>query len=185
MVARELKSSRAMERAADRAKGRVGVGTRLLVALGACVGLALGIGAYTFTYAKGYAYLSNDPAACANCHVMREQYEGWMKSSHHAVATCNDCHTPSGLVGKYATKASNGFWHSFYFTAGTFHEPIQIRPGNRAVTEHACRKCHADLVEALEAPHGGAETSCLRCHNSVGHPEGLGQPGLTAQESKP
>ncbi|QRK04515.1 cytochrome c nitrite reductase small subunit [Archangium violaceum] len=175
-----------MEREADRTVGgALGARTWLFIALGACVGLALGIGGFTFTYAKGYAYLTNDPASCANCHVMREQYEGWMKSSHHAVATCNDCHTPSGLIGKYATKASNGFWHSFYFTTGTFHEPIQIRPGNREVTEQACRKCHGDQVEPLEAPHGAAETSCLRCHNSVGHPEGLGQPGLTAQESRP
>jgi cytochrome c nitrite reductase small subunit len=38
---------------------------------------------------------------------MNEQYEGWMKSSHRAVATCNDCHMPSNFLGKYATKASN------------------------------------------------------------------------------
>ncbi|WP_257454002.1 cytochrome c nitrite reductase small subunit [Archangium lipolyticum] len=171
------------------AEGTVGRGsnarTWLFITLGACVGLAIGIGGFTFTYAKGYAYLANDPAACANCHVMREQYEGWQKSSHHAVATCNDCHTPPGLVGKYATKASNGFWHSFYFTTGDFHEPIQIRPGNREVTERACRKCHGDLVEPLEASHGAPETSCLRCHNSVGHPEGLGRPDARAQETRP
>ena len=155
----------------------------LFIALGACVGLAAGIGGFTFTYAKGYAYLTNDPAACTNCHVMREQYDGWLKSSHHAVATCNDCHTPAGPIARYANKASNGFWHSFYFTTGTFPEPIHIRPANRAVTERACRNCHDDQVEALEASHGAGETSCLRCHNSVGHPEGLGQP--RARENRP
>ena len=41
------------------------------------------------------------------------------RASHHAVATCNDCHTPHNLVGKYVVKARNGFWHSFYFTTGT------------------------------------------------------------------
>ncbi|MBE2216221.1 MAG: NapC/NirT family cytochrome c, partial [Opitutaceae bacterium] len=60
---------------------------------GGTLGAALGICGYTFIYAKGYSYLVNDPAACANCHVMEEQYSGWMKSSHRAVATCNDCHT--------------------------------------------------------------------------------------------
>lgn len=142
--------------------------------LGGAFGLAAGIGGYTFVYARGAAYLVDDPAACANCHVMREQYEGWQRSSHHAVATCNDCHTPPGLVAKYATKASNGFWHSFYFTTSRFPEPIRIRPRNREVTEAACRKCHQEMVEAIEAPDGAAPTQCLRCHNSAGHPEGLG-----------
>lgn len=38
------------------------------------IGLALGVGAYTFVYARGASYLTNDPSACVNCHVMREQY---------------------------------------------------------------------------------------------------------------
>jgi cytochrome c nitrite reductase small subunit len=142
------------------------------VALGATVGLALGVGVFTFGYAKGYSYLTNDPAACANCHIMQEQYAGWIKSSHRQAATCNDCHTPAALVPKYLTKAQNGFWHSFYFTTGRFPDPIQITPRNVAVTEQACRKCHAEIVEAIEDPHRpGMETSCIRCHNSVGHME--------------
>jgi cytochrome c nitrite reductase small subunit len=148
--------------------------TALTVVLGGSLGLAIGVGAFTFVYAKGAAYLTNDPSACANCHVMQEQYDGWQKSSHHSVAGCNDCHTPPGLVGKYWTKATNGFWHSFYFTTGTFHQPIQIRARNRAVTESACKKCHGDIVEAIDTSAREA-TECLRCHNSVGHPEGLGR----------
>jgi formate-dependent nitrite reductase cytochrome c552 subunit len=35
---------------------------------------------------------TNDPAACANCHVVKDQYDGWLKSSHRAVAVCSDCH---------------------------------------------------------------------------------------------
>ncbi|MGH7473570.1 MAG: NapC/NirT family cytochrome c, partial [Candidatus Methylomirabilales bacterium] len=54
--------------------------------IGTAIGLAVGIGAYTFVYAKGASYLTNDPAACANCHIMREHYDGWSKSSHRAVA---------------------------------------------------------------------------------------------------
>jgi cytochrome c nitrite reductase small subunit len=142
--------------------------------LGGTFGLAVGIGGYTFVYAQGASYLVDDPAACANCHVMREQHEGWQRSSHRAAATCNDCHTPPGLLAKYATKASNGFWHSYYFTTGRFPEPIRIRPRNRQVTESACRKCHQEMVEAIEAHAEAARTECLRCHNSVGHPEGLG-----------
>jgi cytochrome c nitrite reductase small subunit len=128
------------------------------------------VGGFTFIYAKGGSYLTNNPAACANCHIMQDQYDGWIKSSHRSAASCNDCHTPPGLIGKYATKASNGFWHSFAFTTGWFHEPIRIKPHNRDVTEAACRKCHAAITHDIDAfPRAEGRLSCLRCHNSVGH----------------
>jgi cytochrome c nitrite reductase small subunit len=101
---------------------------------------------------------------------MRAQYDGWIAGSHRAVAVCNDCHTPPGLVGKYATKALNGFWHSFAFTTGRFHEPIGINARNHAVTETACRHCHAAVVEAIDTGrHGTARLTCTGCHASVGH----------------
>ena len=143
-----------------------------LIIVGIAIGFATGIGVYTFVYAKGYSYLSNNPMACANCHIMNEQYNAWQKSSHHAVATCNDCHTPHDFFGKYYTKASNGFWHSYYFTTNTFHEPIEITERNRRITEESCRGCHQTMVESIEfsvRPEHFDEVSCLRCHRSVGH----------------
>jgi cytochrome c nitrite reductase small subunit len=140
------------------------------VSLGALAGALLGLGGYTFLYARGASYLTNDPKACANCHVMREQFEGWQRGSHRSVATCNDCHTPHHLLGKYATKGLNGFWHSFYFTTGTFHEPIQITARNARVTEGACRTCHAEIVAAIDAsPRTGQPLACVGCHRDVGH----------------
>src|SRR5690349_22795389 len=119
------------------------------IVLGVVVGIAVGIGVYTFAYAKGWSYLTDDPAACANCHVMREQFDGWLKSSHRSVATCNSCHTPANFIAKYATKASNGFWHSFFFTTGGYEDNIQIKPHSREITEQACRNCHQEIVDAM------------------------------------
>ncbi len=149
-------------------------GTSTSVGIAAVViGAALGLGAYTFAYARGWAYMTDDPQACNNCHIMNEQYDGWIKSSHRSVAVCNDCHVPDNLVGKYATKATNGFWHSYYFTTGTFPEPIRALPGSRAIAEANCRRCHEPVVAAIGTPaHAGSrDISCIRCHGSVGHME--------------
>ena len=142
-----------------------------LAVVGIAIGLAVGIGLFTFVYAKGYSYMSNDPTACANCHVMNEQYNGWQKSSHKNVATCNDCHTPADMIGKYSTKASNGFWHSYYFTFNNFHEPIQITERNRRITEQSCRRCHGELTDSISGHSSKADDqiSCIRCHRNVGH----------------
>lgn len=143
------------------------------VGLGAVLGAAFGIAGYTFIYAKGASYLTNDPSACANCHIMQDHFDAWIKSSHRAVAVCNDCHAPHDFFGKYMTKADNGFWHSFAFTTGIFHEPIQIKGRNQRVTEQACLRCHQEIVEEIvPLPHTAASgISCIRCHQDVGHPK--------------
>jgi len=133
-------------------------------------GLGLGVGGFTFVYAKGFSYVSNDPAVCANCHVMRAHLDAWQKGSHHAVAVCNDCHTPHNFFGKYLTKGLNGFNHSLAFTTGNFPDNILIKKRNRAVTEQACRDCHAPMVREIDAfGHGPQALDCIRCHGSVGH----------------
>ena len=136
------------------------------------VGVLAAVGGYTFIYARGYSYMTNEPQACANCHVMEQHFSAWTKSSHRTVAVCNDCHTPPGLVPKYLTKAINGFNHSVAFTTGRFPEPLTTTPRNEEVTEQACRKCHEEIVLAIEGPHPERErTSCIRCHSTVGHME--------------
>jgi cytochrome c nitrite reductase small subunit len=140
------------------------------LALAALVGALLGVGLFTFGYAKGYAYLTDRPAACGNCHVMRDQLESWTKSSHGKAAVCNDCHTPPGFVAKYATKAVNGFFHSLAFTTGRFPDEIRITGRNHRVTQSACLKCHEEIVAGIQGTrHAGAEVECITCHRTVGH----------------
>ena len=101
---------------------------------------------------------------------MRPQLDSWVKSSHHSVATCNDCHLPHDDIGKWLTKADNGFFHSLAFTTLDFPEPIQIKPRNRRVTQGACLACHADYVQhLLPAQAGGHMVICAHCHGDVGH----------------
>lgn len=149
---------------------RFSVTAGLSLAAALLVGAAAGIGFFTFSYAKGASYMGNDPTTCANCHVMQQHFDAWEKGSHHAVATCNDCHAPHAFVSKYFVKARNGWNHSVAFTTGKFHEPIQITKPNRDVTEHQCRYCHQPIVDAIDPPHAGeGKISCIRCHRGVGH----------------
>ncbi len=140
------------------------------VFLGVISGLGLGIGSYTFIYAKGFSYMTDAPETCANCHIMQEHLDAWVKSSHQSVAVCNDCHTPHTFFGKYWVKGLNGFHHSLAFTTGNFPDEIMIKPGNRAVVEASCRHCHEDMVARIDAfGHGPQALDCVRCHDSVGH----------------
>lgn len=149
----------------------VSSGVRLLaVAVAAAFGMLGGLGVFTFGYGEGYSYLIDDPATCANCHVMQDHYNAWLASSHRDVATCNDCHLPHDPLGKLWVKADNGFFHSLAFTTGGFKDPIQIKPRNARVTENACLHCHRELVNhLLPAEPGGDMASCVHCHQSVGH----------------
>jgi cytochrome c nitrite reductase small subunit len=71
---------------------------RAAYSIAVLLGVLLGLGAYTFRYAEGLSYFSTDPRACVNCHIMRDAYDSWQKASHHAAATCVECHLPTGLV---------------------------------------------------------------------------------------
>lgn len=135
------------------------------------VGILFGLGCATFYYAKGHSYLSSDPAACVNCHVMRPQFDGWQKSSHHTVAVCADCHMPHSFFGKYITKAENGYLHSKAFTLQDYPDAIQIREKSLRITNQACLHCHKDLTAEISG-HKVTDTDprmCSRCHANVGH----------------
>jgi cytochrome c nitrite reductase small subunit len=148
----------------------------------ATFGIAVGIAGVGFNYAEGLSYLSNDPRACANCHIMQSQFDSWQKSSHHGVATCGDCHLPHDFVGKYVAKSRNGWNHSSAFTLQNFPEPIMITPRNAQILQDACIHCHEPLVSDLSESAGAPK--CVSCHVSVGHGEQVGLGGPWHEEER-
>lgn len=157
----------------------LGSGGMVAVAL-VLLGVLLGSGVYTANHAQALSYLSNDPKACVNCHIMREVYDGWQKASHHHVAVCVDCHLPHDFVGKYLTKIEHGWNHSKAFTLQDFHEPIQIGKRSAAVVEHNCVNCHQQVLggvlqaqtafgDAHANLQGDGSFNCVHCHRGVGH----------------
>jgi len=157
-------------------------GTAALAVLGALVGVLIGVGGYTFYYAEGLSYMSSDPKACVNCHIMRSQYDSWQKSSHHTSATCAGCHLPDGFPEKYIAKARNGWNHSSAFTLQNFPEPILITAPNAEILQANCLRCHDALVHDLSAASGPPR--CVSCHVSVGHGEQVGLGGPRREEEK-
>ena len=134
-----------------------------------------GIGTFTFGYGEGFSYLSTNPEACANCHIMQPRLDSYRKASHHTAATCVDCHLPSDFLGKYLAKLRNGWNHSVAFTTGRFAEPIVIKETNSSILQENCLACHGALIHDLTIAAG---LRCVHCHRTVGHGElaGLGGP---------
>jgi cytochrome c nitrite reductase small subunit len=128
-------------------------------------GVLLGLGGITFRYAEGLSYFSTDPRACANCHIMRPQYDSWQKASHHIAATCVECHLPKDFVAKYLAKADNGWRHSKGFTLQDFAEPIRITARSSEILQENCLRCHGEMVHLL------GSAGCVHCHATVGHGE--------------
>ena len=143
----------------------------LAVLFAGLLGIPIGVGAFTFVYAKGFSYLSTDPRACVNCHVMNQQYDAWLKSGHRHTATCVECHLPHAGLAKWVAKADHGFRHSAAFTLQNFKEPIEITPRDREIVPRELR-----AVPRRPRPRGAGdagapgrgELDCLHCHAGAG-----------------
>lgn len=152
----------------SKVKASIGVSFGV-IALASLLGVLLGAGTQTFVTAKGWSYLSNDPQACANCHVMNEHLDAWQHSSHERTATCNDCHVPHDTIGKYLAKAEHGYRHSKAFTLQDFKMPIRITPGDLEIVQHNCVRCHEEMVSEMHIAPTGQPAECVHCHRTVGH----------------
>lgn len=139
--------------------------------LSTLLGVLLGIGGFTMKEGEALSYLGDEAATCANCHIMRDHYDAWSKSSHHGVAVCNDCHVPQSFIPKYLAKALNGYNHSKAFTLQNFHDPIQIHALSKRLVQSNCVRCHGEMLsQVLDAGcRSDGTMECARCHNWVGH----------------
>lgn len=128
---------------------------------------------------------SAQPEICLNCH----DGEALLDRPHHVTAKagqdrCGKCHDPH-LAGNRKLLVDSRTYRNRRvraFRPQSVHAPYQDRSqcrhchiaeeGNRVRddVDAACRDCHADLIEAAQAPDSGvhapiAEGQCISCHN--------------------
>ena len=141
------------------------------------VAALFGLGLYVLRLSNAAAYLSDDPQACVNCHVMTPQYITWARSAHREVATCNDCHVPhNNVFNQYYFKAMDGLYHSTIFTLRAEPEVIKARQPSVNVIQDNCIRCHSPQVtdakmdEFVDNHHSNrTDRTCWECHRETPH----------------
>ncbi len=141
-------------------------------------GLLAGLGIYTLYMSRAHSYLSDDPSACINCHIMTPYYQAWNHSSHAQWANCNDCHVPHhNVFSKYTFKAMDGLYHSAVFTVNGEPQVIRPREASNNVIMENCIRCHTQLntdfvktgmISYTEAKNGEGK-ACWDCHTQIPH----------------
>jgi len=139
-------------------------------------GILTGSVIFVFYISRGWSYLSEEPATCVNCHIMRTQYVTWHHSSHREHATCVDCPVPhDNIFRKYYFKANDGMRHATIFTLNTYPQVIRMHQAGQSVVQENCIRCHSNLNSmvgtnvSLEEIAQGKGKRCWDCHREVPH----------------
>lgn len=138
------------------------------------IGLLVGLGVVTLRVSNATSYLSDEPVACINCHVMTPYYASWERSSHREVATCNDCHVPhDGWMRTAYFKALDGLRHATIFTLRMEPQVLKLNAAAVPVVQRNCLRCHEHQIMNTAMGKADNDRLCWDCHREV--PHGLAQ----------
>jgi cytochrome c nitrite reductase small subunit len=140
-------------------------------------GIMAGLFFFLVYVSDAASYLSDDPKACVNCHIMAPEYATWAHSSHREAAHCNDCHVPhDNFFNTYYFKAKDGLRHAYMFTLRLEPQTIFIKEDGKRVVQQNCHRCHDDLIRNervmafTDSFHGHSrERLCWDCHRETPH----------------
>ena len=123
---------------------------RLKVMLLLVCGVVVGLGGLFLYLLRFHTYLTDDPSACVNCHIMAPYYATWMHGAHARNTTCNDCHVPhDNVFRKYFFKGKDGMNHVYKFVTRQERQAIQAIDESAEVIMENCVRCHATLNTEL------------------------------------
>lgn len=139
---------------------------------------------------------------CASCHVHPHAEAEWRLSIHHNTPSgvsvnCVDCHLPpEDQKVRFITRKAYHGMHDLYAYLTLEAEEIDWaekrtrEAAERFVYEDGCKKCHTNMFPSTLNALGAEShlkylrdpdnTSCLQCHQGVGHYRG--EIGLTVEE---
>jgi cytochrome c nitrite reductase small subunit len=145
----------------------------VLLAFSIFTGLAI----FSFYISRAPSYLTDNPEACVNCHIMAPQYATWSHSSHREKTNCNDCHVPhNNFINKYYFKAKDGLRHATIFTLRKEPQVIFIKEAGQEVVHNNCIRCHSGLLTDSKLNAYNTETHrfrmerrCWDCHRETPH----------------
>ena len=124
---------------------------------------------------------------CASCHLTMQVYvDDMLDSESESLAAvhyknryipsnqCYDCHTSYGMFGTVEAKMA-GMIDTYKYYTKTYTLPIAMR---HPYPNGDCLKCHAESAKwgeqemHVENKEGlfADETSCMECHDPMGHP---------------
>ncbi|MCX7611193.1 MAG: cytochrome c nitrite reductase small subunit [Ignavibacterium sp.] len=141
------------------------------------IGIGFGFILLALHLGRATSYLSNNPSACVNCHVMAPYYATWEKGSHGRVATCNDCHIPQdNFIKSYLFKAKDGMRHSYVFTFRLEPQVIRIKQAGKDVVQQNCIRCHINQIHPVSVRaissqkiQEDGDGYCWDCHRETPH----------------
>ncbi|MFZ1292325.1 MAG: cytochrome c nitrite reductase small subunit [Melioribacteraceae bacterium] len=141
------------------------------------LGIIVGLGINTLHISNAVSYLSDDPKACINCHIMFPEFATWERGSHGRITNCNDCHVPhDNVFRKYMFKASDGLRHATMFTFRLEPQVIRIKNAGRNVVQENCIRCHSNYLHPVSFRSTNAKSIfdeldgvCWDCHRETPH----------------
>lgn len=141
------------------------------------IGIMIGLLLQILYISNAVSYLSDDPTACVNCHIMSSQFATWERGSHGKVTTCNDCHVPQdNFFRKYYFKASDGLRHATMFTLRLEPQVIQIKDAGKKAVQENCIRCHTNNIHPIsvraissKAIIDEGDRYCWDCHRETPH----------------
>ncbi len=141
-------------------------------------GILFGGGILSLYMLRAHTYLTDDPAACVNCHIMGPYYATWLHGSHARNTTCNDCHVPhENSLKKWVFKGMDGMRHVSLFVTRGEHQVIQANKESNQVIMNNCIRCHTQLntefvstgrIDYMKSQVGEGK-ACWDCHREVSH----------------
>lgn len=113
----------------------------------------------------------SEASFCGRCHVMDEQVNAYLHSSHANVTNCGDCHSPDNLVTGSMHSAYTGTRDVYRVLTNTTPPVINATELTKEILQDNCIRCHGEIMGEIGDTSLNGGTNCFECHKSIVHPK--------------